>query len=232
MNSMFRPGFVLVLALSFFFSACTVVPKKAYDRVKRENDQLVENYTELQDKYQEARSQNTRLKNRLKEQGTSLEEFRKLASSVETDRTGAVKLQIPESAREDVQKVKVNGKTALRLSSQIFFQPGSATLRDDARSTLTEVVPVLKNFGSDVRYVIEGHTDNQPIQKSKDQFPTNWHLSAARAISVARQLISEGINKKRIKVVGRGATQPIASNETKKGRRRNRRVEIIIIPTL
>ncbi len=221
-----------ILAVSVMFLGCQVVPKKAYDRVKKENDQLVKKYSDLQRKYLNAREQNTKLKTRLKEQGASLEEFKELASNVKTDETGAVKLQIPEGVKGDVQKVKVNGQTALRLSSQIFFESGSATLRDEARKSLTKIVPVLKEFGADVRYVIEGHTDNQPIKQSKDQFPTNWHLSSERAISVARHLISKGLNENRIKVVGRGSTEPIASNDTEKGRRKNRRVEIIVIPTL
>jgi len=221
----------LFLLPLLFFMACEVVPKRAYQQVKQENTKLEEQYSQLQTKYMNARTQNTKLKKQLKERGASLEEFRELASNVKTDKTGAVKLKIPEEARDDVRKVKVNGQTALRLSSQIFFQPGSAELREDAKTSLSEVIPVLKQFGSDVRYVIEGHTDNQPIQHSKDKFPTNWHLSAARAISVAEHLISKGMTKKRIRVVGRAATESIASNETEKGRRKNRRVEIIVIPT-
>lgn len=223
-------GTITVLFASLFAWGCQSVPKQAYDNLEKKYQKLMQKNSALQKKYYNARSQNQRLRQNLKDKGESLEEFRKLASDVKTDQTGAVKLSVPENLKDDVKKVKVDGQTALRMSARIVFEPGSATLSDNGQQTLNKIMPVLNQFGDDVRFIVEGHTDNQPIQQSRDKFPTNWHLSAHRAITVAKKLTSEGIDKQLIKVVGRADTEPIASNESEEGRKKNRRVEIIIIP--
>jgi chemotaxis protein MotB len=71
-----------------------------------------------------------------------------------------------------------------------------------------------------------GHTDSDPIRKSK--WKDNWELSAQRALSVVRYLIAKGIDKEKIRAVGCGATKPVASNSTRSGKARNRRVEIVV----
>lgn len=221
---------LVVLISSLFTWGCQAVPKEAYDNLENDHQKLMKKHSALQKKYYNAKSQNQKLRQRLKEQGESLDEFEDLASNVETDKTGAVKLKVPPKLKDDVKKVKVDGQTALRMSARIVFEPGSDTLSENGKQTLKNVMPVLKQFGKNVRFIVEGHTDNQPIKQSKDRFPSNWHLSAARAISVARSLISQGIDEDIIKVVGRAYTEPIASNETEEGRKKNRRVEIIVIP--
>lgn len=223
-------GIVVISTLTMFAWGCETVPKQAYNNLEQDHQQLMEKNSELQERYYNLRAQNKTLRKRLKQTGESLEEFRELASKVKTDATGAVKVNLPDNVKDQVQKVKVDGQTALRMSSQIVFEPGSASLSQEGEQALQDLAPALRKFGKNVRYVVEGHTDNQPIQQSKDQFPTNWHLSASRAISVARQLINMGINRKQLKVVGRADTEPIASNESPDGRRKNRRVEIIVIP--
>ncbi len=223
-------GLIMVGLLLTTAWACETVPRQAYENLEEEHEELTEKNSQLQKKYYNLRAQNKTLRKRLKDHGESLEEFRKLASRVNTDASGAVKLSLPEGVKDEVKKTKVDGRTALRMSSQIVFEPGSATLSEEGKRTLQKLMPALSKFGSNVRYVVEGHTDNQPIQQSRDKFPTNWHLSAARAISVSQELISNGISKKQIRVVGRADTEPIASNDTEEGRRKNRRVEIIVVP--
>ncbi|MEC8899061.1 MAG: OmpA family protein, partial [Pseudomonadota bacterium] len=73
---------------------------------------------------------------------------------------------------------------------------------------------------------VEGFTDNQPIRTSR--FPSNWELSTARAAAVARMLMMEGIEPERLAAVGYGQYQPVARNDTEEGRRRNRRVVLLI----
>ena len=72
---------------------------------------------------------------------------------------------------------------------------------------------------------IVGHTDTDPIKKSK--WKDNWELSAQRSLAVVRYLISKGIPKETILEVGRGESQPVASNSTESGKAKNRRVEIV-----
>ena len=74
---------------------------------------------------------------------------------------------------------------------------------------------------------VEGHTDDIPI--FTPQFPSNWELSAARASSVVRLFIEQGIVAERLRAVGLASYHPISSNETAEGRVRNRRVTVIIL---
>ena len=80
----------------------------------------------------------------------------------------------------------------------------------------------------DVRHpiIVEGHTDNVPI--SSAQFPSNWELSTARATTVVRYLISQGVNRARLEAVGYADLHSVATNATATGRARNRRVEIVL----
>jgi len=79
---------------------------------------------------------------------------------------------------------------------------------------------------NDIR--VEGHTDNIPINSSL--FPSNWHLSVARALNTAYYLINnEGVPPDRVSIVGNAEFKPIESNETAYGRALNRRVDIVII---
>jgi len=73
---------------------------------------------------------------------------------------------------------------------------------------------------------VEGHTDNLPIHTK--EFPSNWELSTARAISVIRYLEEKGINKERLSALGYGEYRPLVSNNTPENRAINRRVGIII----
>jgi len=75
---------------------------------------------------------------------------------------------------------------------------------------------------------VVGHTDTDPIRKTKDKWKDNWELSAERALTVARYLIQRGIAEDKIRAVGCGESRPIASNSTASGKAKNRRVEIVV----
>ena len=77
---------------------------------------------------------------------------------------------------------------------------------------------------------IEGHTDNIQISGALTQtFPTNWELSAARAINVARYLQKQGLDPATLSAAAFGEFKPVADNETKEGRAKNRRIEITLV---
>jgi chemotaxis protein MotB len=77
---------------------------------------------------------------------------------------------------------------------------------------------------------IDGHTDNDPIVKSKHLWKSNHHLSAGRALSVLHYLVNKGhIEEKRIYIAGYGPNRPISSNNDKAGKMQNRRVEFLIL---
>ncbi|MCW4151276.1 MULTISPECIES: OmpA/MotB family protein [Halomonadaceae] len=112
----------------------------------------------------------------------------------------------------------------LRINDNLLFDSGRAQLTGQGRDLVESLVEVLSAFDGQVS--IEGHTDNVPIATSR--FPSNWELSAARAIAVVRHLDSQGLEVDRMRAVGYADTQPIASNATAQGRAANRRVELVL----
>jgi len=115
--------------------------------------------------------------------------------------------------------------------ADILFDPGKAKIRPEAGPALSKVARVLKENVPDLNVGIEGHTDNVPIKHSG--WKTNWELSSARALSVLHYLIdSAGISPDRLSAIGYGEYQPVASNDTREGRRLNRRVEVVILPQI
>jgi chemotaxis protein MotB len=132
------------------------------------------------------------------------------------------KIQIEQSARE----VKLN------IAEELFFETGEAAIKPEGRKVLLRIGKDLqKASGMNVR--VEGHTDNVPIgPRLRKRYPTNWELSAARAVNVARFLQDDaGIAPRRLSAVAYGQYRPVASNKTAAGRQRNRRVEIVLVST-
>ncbi len=123
----------------------------------------------------------------------------------------------------------VRGRMVIQLPQDVLFPSGSATLSSDGRQAISQVGTVLSEL-ADRTFQVEGHTDDVPI--STAQFPSNWELSSARALSVVRVLIQAGVAPERLSGAGYGEYQPVASNDTPEGRRLNRRIEIVMLPNL
>jgi len=111
------------------------------------------------------------------------------------------------------------------LSSEVTFASGDDALSDRGRAALVKAGAILARLPNTVR--IEGHTDSVPMRGAR--FSSNWHLSAARAQTVVRLLIENGVDARRMQVVGYGDVRPRADNETPEGRAANRRIEIKIL---
>ncbi|HEX8152343.1 MAG TPA: OmpA family protein, partial [Thermoanaerobaculia bacterium] len=103
----------------------------------------------------------------------------------------------------------------------IFFDTGKAQLKSGSRATLTRIATQLKTDET-LQLTVEGHTDSVGSESS------NETLSTARANAVRDFLISQGVPAERLTAVGRGESQPIATNDTAAGRQQNRRVEIVL----
>lgn len=113
----------------------------------------------------------------------------------------------------------------LEINASALFKQGEAEIEPEALKTLADAAKVLVE--NDFAIEVEGHTDNLPISTPK--FPSNWELSSARASSVVRLFIDQGIPAKRLKAVGSADNQPVESNDTAEGRARNRRVTITVL---
>lgn len=125
----------------------------------------------------------------------------------------------------DLTIVQKDGKLYATLSQDLLFASGSKQIDLKGVDALKKFGNVLKNY-PDVEITVEGHTDTDG---SED---LNWNLSADRAIAVTKVLITEGVDAKRIIPSGRAFYLPVAPNETKEGKSKNRRTEIILTPKL
>ena len=117
----------------------------------------------------------------------------------------------------------------IRILEDILFASGEAKLTPQSKTMLAKIANILKKLPNDIR--IEGHTDDVPIDTK--EYPSNWHLSVARATNTAYFLMhNEGINEDKVSIVGYAANKPIANNSTPQGRSQNRRVDIVILKKL
>lgn len=118
------------------------------------------------------------------------------------------------------------------FQSEVFFDAGQAVLKPEGRGELDKLGAIIADLGRemppDLPWIlrVDGHTDNRPIRSA--QFPSNWHLSAGRAIAVVEYLVSKGIPADRIAATGFGDNQPLDVANNDDAWRRNRRIEFKI----
>jgi len=146
-----------------------------------------------------------------------------------------VELQkIADNVRKALAKLVAQGLITVKqkalwvevlISDSVLFPSGSARLQSKAVGVIKKLAGILQDFPNPVR--VEGFTDNVPIKTIV--YPSNWELSAARAASVVRLFSASGIAPDRLVAQGYGEFRPVASNETSKGRARNRRVVVVVL---
>ena len=159
-----------------------------------------------------------------------------------SDSTNAAYMQENENLREAQEKIEQYVKEnnlqdqvstelseeglMIRLKEKALFASGSAALQGQAEQIVPVIAAILSSLPE--RVTISGHTDNVPI--STAQFPSNWELSSARAVSLMRGLmgVQPSLNPARFSALGYSEYRPIASNDTEEGRAQNRRVEVFI----
>ncbi len=129
---------------------------------------------------------------------------------------------------DQIALAAIAGGIAILLPEDITFAGGETQITPEAMDTLKALGNVVKRYK--LTAVIQGHTDDKPIQSSI--YPSNWELSCARSAEVARQLtILSGVPKQSLIAAGYGDTRPVADNATPEGRRSNRRIEILLMPS-
>ncbi|UTW45224.1 flagellar motor protein MotB [bacterium SCSIO 12696] len=154
-----------------------------------------------------------------------IEQLKKLIEQTEADAK-----RIAEALDEEIKagKVEVNSagrNITIRILEQGSFPSGSATINPAFTPVLDKVRFLLKDVSGKI--AVEGHTDNVPI--STRQFRSNWDLSTARALAVNHELQKNRVvDHRRFRVTGYGDTKPVAKNDNRDNRAKNRRVELII----
>ncbi|MCB9620817.1 MAG: OmpA family protein [Sandaracinus sp.] len=175
--------------------------------------------SELQGELNETQRALEELRERERQAQARLETFRNLLNRFRS---------MIESGRLRVRIVR--NRMVVELPEGILFDSGRAELKESGQATLSEVGQVLQQVG-EREFQIAGHTDNVPLGR-RARFGDNWELSAARAVNVARYLTEQGVPANRISAAGYADTQPVSSNETPEGRAQNRRIEIVLVPSL
>jgi len=194
----------VILALGVNVSGCATINKwKRADDLERENARLRNELDGLQG-----------------ERDTALERARR-----ELARAFKSELEEYQAKLEMTERGLV-----LTFLAEVFFGSGKAEVRPQGKEVLDKVAKVLKEDVPDSPVAIEGHTDSDPIKHS--DWKSNWELSTARALAVLHYFIDEGgVAPDKLSAVGYGEYRPVASNETADGKKKNRRVEIVILPS-
>jgi chemotaxis protein MotB len=147
----------------------------------------------------------------------------------------------PASPAVDTSQAKVRmvpGSDGVRidledLAEQLEYDSGEVKVKAPGLVVLEKIADFLRTAAAEKAIRVEGHADNMEIGPSlKPAFPSNWELSRARAAGIVRYLVEKGgLDSAKLSAVGYGATRPVASNATEEGRKRNRRIEIVLLAT-
>ena len=205
-----------------------VSDKEELDRIlKARSDNLSQTISELRKKVADLDAENTKLQAENASLAKAREEqVQKVSSSYES----LLEKMKSEISQGQVAISELKGKLTVNMVDSILFDSGKAEVKKGGLEILGKVVSILKDV-NDKSIRIEGHTDDVQISRALAQrYPTNWELSAARAINVARYLQGQGVDPGHLSAVAYGEWKPVATNDTAEGKAKNRRIEIILVP--
>jgi chemotaxis protein MotB len=131
----------------------------------------------------------------------------------------------PLIAQNKIKIIKLRDGISIVINDSFLFKSGQAQIDPTFEKDLLQISDILKKYPNQIQ--VEGHTDNNRINTG--MYPSNWELSSARASSVVRAFITNGVQESQLTAIGYAANQPIESNNSEEGRYRNRRVAIKIL---
>ncbi|MFA5063490.1 MAG: flagellar motor protein MotB [Candidatus Omnitrophota bacterium] len=207
-----------VLSGVFLLSGCTYIQKaRRTDELEVENANLKYRISQLQKDKVEA------VERVAEEKDRELSELEK------------AKLELEESLKKEIGEYKARLKMTERglvitFVSEVFFDSGKDKVKEDGKPALGKVAEVLNRDVPSSDVAIEGHTDNDPIKHSG--WKSNWELSSARALAVLHYLVDEcKVKPQRLSANGYGEFRPVVLNDSAQNKQKNRRVEIVILPS-
>lgn len=187
--------------------------------LKESQDQVKQKVVEIQSLESAVKAKESELKQKevkVKEQSDS---FIKMQEAMKA-----------ELESKQVALKELEGRLTLTMVESILFDSGKADVKEEGVLTLGKVAEVLKST-QDQDIIVCGYTDNVQIKGRLAQvYPTNWELSAARAISVVKILVASGVDPKLLSASGYSEYRPVADNESPEGRSQNRRMEVVLMP--
>jgi chemotaxis protein MotB len=209
---------VIVLLVMFSASGCTFIEKaKRADELEIENQNLKYRINQLQ-------------KEKVKEIQHVVKQKDKELSDIEK-----AKLELEAALKKEIGNYKAKLEMTERglvitFLSEVFFDSGKAEIRLSGKESIRKVAEVLNRDVVDSNVAIEGYTDNQLIKYSS--WKSNWELSSARALAVLHYFIDDcGVMPTRLSANGYGEFRPVVENDTLDNMQKNRRVEVVILPS-
>jgi chemotaxis protein MotB len=201
--------------------------------LKAKSDTLSQNISELRLKIASLEADNSTLETANRKMKDDIANLQKIKEEKvkEVSSTYEQLLQNMKSeiAQGQVTISELKGKLTVNMEAAILFDSGRADVKQDGLEILFKMVETLKGV-KDKAIRIEGHTDNIQITGALTrQFPSNWELSAARAINVAKYLQQQGLDAASLSAAAFAEYKPVADNSTKEGRAKNRRIEITLV---
>lgn len=207
-----------VLSGIFLLSGCTYIQRaRRADELEAENANLKYRITELQ-----------------KEKVNAIERVAEQKDK-ELSELEKAKLELEESLKKEIGEYKAKLSMTERglvitFVSEVFFNSGKDKVKQDGKSALQKVGEVLNKDVPSSDVAVEGYTDNDPIRHSG--WKSNWELSSARALAVLHYLVDAcKIKPQRLSANGYGEFRPVAPNDSEQNKQKNRRVEIVILPS-
>ncbi len=223
---------VIVLSTVALLLSFGCVPAAQFDKVKADLEETTKERDALREQMKGRTEEVETLRTKVGELSPRAERAEQLEKATQTYQDLAKKLE-KEIQEGQIEITEMKNRLTVTMVDKIIFPSGSAQISTKGKRVLGKVVAILKDV-KDKRIQVEGHTDNVPLLKSmKKKFPTNWELSTARASEVVRYLQEAGgIDPTLLSATGYSEYQPVASNKTEAGRRKNRRIEIVLLPLL
>lgn len=198
------------LALASLGTSCTA----RYQDMLRDRDDRIQ---ALNGDVSRLRGENEELRNRMSARPEVVEAS---AGSAEGDLLDQLQDDLGNQA-----SVRYNrGRLSIGVNNSVTFDSGSIALKSSSHRVLKNVAKALRSQFAGHRFFVEGHTDTDPIRKTKDRFKNNRDLSAKRADAVAGYLVEQGVPESAIVIVGWGPHDPVSSGN----KASNRRVEIVV----
>ncbi len=206
--------------------ALTIDKKQLEDVLKAKSDTLSQNISDLRQKVSDLEKENGKLKEDIIALQKVKEEKVKEVSSTYEQLLSNMKNEI---AQGQVVISELKGKLTVNMEAAILFDSGKADVKPAGLGILGKMIDTLKGV-TDKAIRIEGHTDNVQISGGLTRvFPSNWELSAARAINVTKFLQQQGLDPAFLSVAAFAENKPVADNSTSEGRAKNRRIEITLV---
>jgi chemotaxis protein MotB len=216
----------LLLALFIVLFASSQVDQKKFDEMRQSfstafstgSPSLLDNMSSVQN-YQESTP------------STTDQQMREKAFTQETAQLAEVKRQIDKYIMDngltgDLQTILTDEGLMIRIKENALFPSGSAALLPESRRFGAQIAKMLLPLSQKV--VVSGHTDNIPINTY--EFPSNWDLSAKRAVNFMKFLLAqEKLQPERFSAIGYGEYRPLTANDSEEGHAKNRRVEIMVV---